>query len=244
MAVSQGRGPRPPADAPMVFIDKDGTLIEDLPYNVDPRRIRLAPGAREGIRALAAAGYRFAIVTNQSGVARGYFGEAELEEVHAHLAWLLADLGARLEGFYYCPHVPEGVNEFAIECDCRKPLPGLIHRAAEELSVALDRAWFIGDAWMDVVAGRAAGCRTIQVGPEAALADREPPERRPDHAVRDLSEAAKVILEADRDAVADRPGDRALARPASMRGGRRREIHGSLLDVLTASGPGSSRGGA
>src|ERR687890_2354226 len=86
------RSPRP-----VVFLDKDGTLIEDLPYNVDPRRIRLAPGAREAIRLLAAAGHRFVIVTNQSGVARGYFTEADLDAVHRHLEATVAELGGSLE---------------------------------------------------------------------------------------------------------------------------------------------------
>jgi D,D-heptose 1,7-bisphosphate phosphatase len=216
----------------MVFLDKDGTLIEDLPYNVDPRRIRLAPGAREGVRALAEAGYRFAVVTNQSGVARGYFDEADLEEVRRHLEWLLSDLGATLDGFYYCPHVPDGTNEYAIECACRKPLPGLIEQACEELHVDPTTSWFVGDAWMDVVAGRTAGCRTIQVGPEAATAHLEPPERRPHHAVPDLLEAARVILDAD--------GGTGIA-PRSGTGAR---LAPTPLDVAVAAGPGSSRGGA
>jgi D-glycero-D-manno-heptose 1,7-bisphosphate phosphatase len=187
-----GRRPRP-----AIFLDKDGTLIEDLPYNVDPRRIRLAPGAREGIRLLAGAGHRFVIVTNQSGVARGYFSEADLDEVRDHLAWLIEDLGGSLEGFYACPHLPDGINDFAIECDCRKPLPGLIHRAADELGIDLAASWFVGDTWMDAAAGKAAGCRTIMVGPDARTADSLPDDRRPDAAVRDLLGAAQVILAAD-----------------------------------------------
>jgi D-glycero-D-manno-heptose 1,7-bisphosphate phosphatase len=182
---------------PAIFLDKDGTLIEDLPYNVDPRRIRLAPGARDGIRLLAAAGHRFVIVTNQSGVARGYFSETDLDEVRDHLAWLVEALGGSLDGFYVCPHLPEGINEYAVECDCRKPLPGLIHRAADELGIDIESSWFIGDTWMDAAAGRAAGCRTIMVGPDARTADELPDDRRPDAAVRDLLGAARVILEAD-----------------------------------------------
>jgi histidinol-phosphate phosphatase family protein len=184
----------------VVFLDKDGTLIEDLPYNVDPRRIRLAPGAREAIRLLGAAGYRFVVVTNQSGVARGYFTEADLAEVHAHLAAIVRNLGGDLEGFYACPHLPEGINEFAVDCDCRKPLPGLIHRAARDLDVDVAASWFIGDTWMDAAAGRAAGCRTIMVGPDATSASELPHDRRPHHATRDLLGAARVILEQDRGA--------------------------------------------
>lgn len=190
-----GRAPDP---RPTVFLDKDGTLIEDLPYNVDPRRVRLAPGAREAVRLLGAAGYRLVIVTNQSGIARGYFTEAELREVETHLAAELAALGAALDGFYFCPHLPEGVNEYAIVCACRKPEPGLVRRAARDLGVDLSRAWFIGDTWMDVVAGRRAGCRTIMVGPEHRTAGDLPAAKRPDHAVADLLDAARIILAADR----------------------------------------------
>src|SRR3954470_4364570 len=116
-----------------VFLDKDGTLIEDVPYNVDPARIRLMPGAAGGLRALDAAGYRLIVVSNQSGVARGYFEEAALAAVEARLRELLAEAGVPLAGFYYCPHHPEGsVAAYAVECSCRKPQPGLLVRAARE----------------------------------------------------------------------------------------------------------------
>jgi D,D-heptose 1,7-bisphosphate phosphatase len=183
------------ATRPTVFLDKDGTLIEDLPYNVDPARIRLAPGARAGLRLLGEAGFRIVVVTNQSGVARGYFTEADLEAVARHLDAELSALGASLHGFYFCPHLPDGINEYAMECDCRKPEPGLILRASQELELSLDGSWFVGDTWMDVVAGRAAGCRTIMVGPEHRTASELPEERRPDYAVPDLLAAARIIVE-------------------------------------------------
>jgi histidinol-phosphate phosphatase family protein len=179
-----------------VFLDKDGTLIEDLPYNVDPLRIRLAPGARAGVRLIGRAGLPIVIVTNQSGVARGYFSERDLARVAAHLSAELASLGATLDGFYFCPHLPDGVNEFAIECECRKPLPGLIARAARELQIEPGSSWFVGDTWMDVAAGRAAGCRTIMVGPEHSSAHELPADRRPHHAVPDLLAAARIITTA------------------------------------------------
>jgi D-glycero-D-manno-heptose 1,7-bisphosphate phosphatase len=229
-----------------IFLDKDGTLIEDLPYNVDPRRIRLAPGARDAIRLLAAAGHRFVIASNQSGVARGYFTEAELDEVRAHLEWVVEDLGGQLVGFYACPHLPEGINEFAIECDCRKPAPGLILRAAEELDIDLDASWFVGDTWMDAVAGRAAGCRTIMVGPDVATVDSLPPDRRPDATARDLLGAARIILQAD-EADADvspptRPRDAGRRRSravGSLAGGSL--AGGSLAGSLAATSSGADR---
>jgi histidinol-phosphate phosphatase family protein len=186
-------------ERPTVFLDKDGTLIDDLPYNVDPRRVRFAPGAREAVRLLGAAGYRLVIATNQAGIARGYFTEAELREVERHLASEIEALGGTLEAFYFCPHVPapEGVNEFAIECACRKPEPGMIRRAVDELGVDPARAWFVGDTWMDVLAGRRGGCRTIMVGPEARDAASLPPDRRPEFAVADLLDAARIILAED-----------------------------------------------
>lgn len=199
----------------VVFLDKDGTLIEDLPYNVDPRRVRFAPGARDAVRRLAEAGWPIAIVTNQSGVARGYFTLEALDELARHLRRELEALGARWAGFYACPHLPEGVNEYAIDCDCRKPAPGLIRQAATELGADAASSWFVGDTWMDVAAGRAAGCRTVLVGPESRAGRTWPPDRRPDHARPDLLGAAEVILAADQaapapasdpDAVAVRPG--------------------------------------
>src|SRR3954462_3616676 len=135
------------ARRPVVFIDKDGTLIEDLPYNVDPARVRFAPGAREAVPLFHAAGYRIVVITNQSGVARGYFTEGDLVAVRSRLQEMLGDLGVPLAGFYACPHHPLGVNEYAVVCECRKPAPGLILRAAADLDIDLERSWFIGDTW-------------------------------------------------------------------------------------------------
>src|SRR4051794_39180301 len=103
-----------------IFLDKDGTLIEDVPYNVDPGRIRLAEGAAEGLRSLHAAGFRLIVISNQSGVARGLFAEEALGGVRDRLRQLLADLGVPLDGFYYCPHHPDGaVSRYSMSCACR-----------------------------------------------------------------------------------------------------------------------------
>jgi histidinol-phosphate phosphatase family protein len=179
---------------PVVFLDKDGTLIEDLPYNVDPKRIRLAPGARDAISLWALHGWRIVVVTNQSGVARGYFGIADLDAVSDHLSRTIEGLGGHWAGFYACPHLPDGINEYAVECDCRKPAPGLIRRATSDLGVDPRDAWFIGDTWMDMAAGRAAGCRTILVGPEWRLAASYPAAAQPTHAVPDLLPAARITV--------------------------------------------------
>jgi D-glycero-D-manno-heptose 1,7-bisphosphate phosphatase len=193
-----GRTPSPVGTSRRVlFVDKDGTLIEDLPYNVDPARVRFAAGAREAVRRLGAASVELAIVTNQSGVARGYFGLDDLERLRGHLAAEVATLGGRLAGLYVCPHLPEGiVPNYARDCDCRKPLPGLLLRAADELGVDLSSSWFVGDTWMDVAAGAAAGCRTILVGPEWQDRSTHPAGIVPDAAVPDLLAAVRLVLAA------------------------------------------------
>ena len=137
----RGRERAARSPGPVVFLDKDGTVIEDVPYNVDPRRIRLAPGAREAIRLLGQADATLVIATNQSGVARGYFSEDDLHAVGRHLGDVFAGLGARLAGFYFCPHVEpgDGVNAYAVICDCRKPEPGLVTAACRDLGLSLER---------------------------------------------------------------------------------------------------------
>jgi D-glycero-D-manno-heptose 1,7-bisphosphate phosphatase len=183
------------SDRGVVFVDKDGTLIEDLPYNVDPERVRFAPGARAGVRRLSEAGWDLVVVTNQSGVARGYFTEADLEALGHHLRGRIGELGGRLAGFYACPHLPDGsVPDFAVDCECRKPLAGLINQAAADLDVDPRASWCIGDTWMDVAAGAAAGCRTILVGPEYLERPGHPADVVPDAAVPDLLAAAEIIL--------------------------------------------------
>ncbi|HEX2912070.1 MAG TPA: HAD family hydrolase [Chloroflexia bacterium] len=178
-----------------IFLDKDGTLIEDIPYNVDPDLIRLLPGAAEGLRRLAGAGYLFFIITNQAGVARGLFDEAALPAVERKMRTLLQECGVELSGFYYCPHLPGGsVRRYAIDCECRKPAPGLILRAAREYEVDLAQSWFVGDILNDIEAGRKAGCRTILIdnGNETEWLISQ--ERLPHFYAPDLDEAANIIL--------------------------------------------------
>src|SRR5205823_6483112 len=173
-----------------VFLDKDGTLIEDVPYNVDPARVRLMPGAAEGLRALHAAGYRLLVISNQSGVARGYFEEAALAAVGERLGELLAEAGVPLAGFYYCPHHPEGsVAAYAVECSCRKPQPGLLVRAAREHGLDLAASWLVGDILNDIEAGRAAGCRTVLLDNGHETEWILTPQRRPHYMATDLTEA-------------------------------------------------------
>jgi D,D-heptose 1,7-bisphosphate phosphatase len=178
-----------------VFLDKDGTLVEDVPYNVDPDRMVLIPGAGEALRRLRDTDYKLIVVSNQSGVARGMFAESALLAVERRLRAMLAEYGVALSGFYYCPHHPDGATpEYAIQCDCRKPAPGLILRAAEEHGIELADSWMIGDILNDVEAGRRAGCRTILVDNGNETEWELSRERLPDCVVSDLRHAADCIL--------------------------------------------------
>jgi len=182
-----------------VFLDKDGTLVENIPYNVDPTLIRLTKGADEGLRRLHAAGYQIVVISNQSGVARGFFEEGALRAVESRVTELLDELGVPLAGFYYCPHHPEGsVPGYAVRCACRKPAPGLILRAAEELGINRSRSWIVGDLLDDVEAGRLADCETILLDRGWKAGQIVPLERRPHHVVADLAEAAGLVAGSDR----------------------------------------------
>jgi D-glycero-D-manno-heptose 1,7-bisphosphate phosphatase len=181
-----------------VFLDKDGTLVEDVPYNVDPDLIRLADGALDGLQALHDAGYLLIVVSNQSGIARGYFEEQALGAVEQRVRGLLNAAGVPLAGFYYCPHHPDGcVDPYSIECTCRKPAPGLLTRAARDHGIDLGHSWMIGDILHDVEAGRRAGCRTIllDVGHETEW--ELTPSRIPDFTMASLDAAARLIINVD-----------------------------------------------
>lgn len=147
-----------------VFLDKDGTLIRDVPYNVDPAKIRLYPDVPEALQLLQQHGYRLVVISNQSGVARGYFEEPALTGVRDELSAQVGKYGVTLDGFYYCPHHPQGtVAAYTMDCLCRKPKPGLLLRAAQELTIDLTCSWMIGDTPSDVEAGETAGCRSILI---------------------------------------------------------------------------------
>ena len=180
---------------PAVFLDKDGTLVDDVPYNVDPERIELSAGAAEGARLLSEAGYALVVVSNQSGVARGLFAEEAIAGVESRIRELLADYSVRLAGFYYCPHHPAGkVERYARLCSCRKPAPGMLLTAARDLSLDLSRSWLIGDILDDVEAGNRAGCRTILLDNVHETEWIEGPQRVPGARAADLYEAAQIVV--------------------------------------------------
>ena len=147
-----------------VFIDKDGTLIPNIPYNIDPGRITIEDETIEGLRILKDEGFLFIVISNQSGIAKGYFKEMDLEQVWNKISALLQRHEISIDAFYYCPHEPNGiVEQYAVECDCRKPLPGMILKAASQLKIDLSQSWMIGDILNDVEAGNRAGCSTILI---------------------------------------------------------------------------------
>lgn len=148
---------------PAVFIDRDGTIIEEVGYLSDPDEIVLLPGAAGAVRALNEAGFLVIVITNQAGIARGYFDSEVVEAIHERLSEKLEKDGAFIDAFYYCPHHPEYPNKDLGECDCRKPLPGMLLRAARELDIDLSNSYMIGDTAKDIEAGLRAGCKSILV---------------------------------------------------------------------------------
>jgi D-glycero-D-manno-heptose 1,7-bisphosphate phosphatase len=141
-----------------VFLDRDGTLVDELGFLRRPEDLRLLPRAAEGVRAFNAAGWRVIVVTNQSGLARGLFTPDDLAAVHARLEAALAEEGARLDAILHCPHHPEeGVPPLRAACECRKPAPGLLLEAASRFGLELGACWIVGDSRRDLEAGRRAG---------------------------------------------------------------------------------------
>lgn len=179
-----------------IFIDKDGTLIKDNPYNVDPSKIEFYPEVWEALRLIARRGFLFIVVSNQPGVAKGNFREVELENLISSFRRTFERRGVPLAGFYYCPHHPDGVVDgYSIACQCRKPNPGLLFKAAGRFNVKLEESWMIGDILNDVEAGNRAGCRTIMLDRKYETEWLAGEWRKPDFIVGNLLEAAGTVLE-------------------------------------------------
>ena len=171
-----------------VFLDRDGTLVRDTRYPHRPEDYELLPGVGAALRRLRAAGYRLAIVTNQSGIGRGLFAEADFERFQAELLADLARADVGIERTYHCPHLPDA------GCPCRKPAPGMLWRARAELGAELEASWVVGDSPVDVELAARAGCRgAVRVGAEAGT---PPPPARPAAYAEapNLSAAAAHIL--------------------------------------------------
>lgn len=172
-----------------VFFDKDGTLIKNVPYNVNPDLIEMTAGAAQAVQDLRAADFKLFVISNQSGVARGFFAAQDLG-----LVWRKLDelFGVQFDGFYFCPHFEKGtIPEYMLACDCRKPSPGLILQAAREHGINLKKSWMIGDNISDAEAGRDAGCQTILLVHDNKISDSAVALQQ---TAANLTEAANLIL--------------------------------------------------
>ena len=182
-----------------MFVDRDGTIVELVDYLCDPQQVRLCPGAREGLRALRAAGYRLVVATNQSGLARGLFNEEQRQAVDREIERHLGSAAAP-DSILFCPHHPQGSRpELTRSCPCRKPRTGLLREAARREGLDLSRSYLVGDSPADVECGRRAGLRTVQVGTGYGGAVADPheygfPLRAPTHKAADFGAAAAWIL--------------------------------------------------
>jgi len=185
---------------PAVFLDRDGTICEEVGYLARPDQVTLVPGSAQAIRRLNQAGVLAIVTTNQSGVARGYFTEEDVRAVHWRLRELLAEQGARLDAIYYCPHHAEqGTGPYRVNCDCRKPRPGMLLRAARELPVNLAASYVVGDKLADVEFGRALNLATVLVLTGYGAAERNrladsAAGSQPDFIAADLPQAVEWIL--------------------------------------------------
>jgi D-glycero-D-manno-heptose 1,7-bisphosphate phosphatase len=181
-----------------IFLDRDNTIIANDEYLGDPSAVRLVKGAASAISSLRGLGYKIVVVTNQSGVARGLFGEADVEAVHVRLAELVKQTanGAEIDRFYYCPYL-EGaaIEKYNVDHPWRKPKPGMLLAAAKDMGLDLELCWMVGDAERDVAAGKAAGVRTILIGPAAEALTDLPPDRQPDYSADSLIDAARIIAQ-------------------------------------------------
>jgi D-glycero-D-manno-heptose 1,7-bisphosphate phosphatase len=182
-----------------VFLDRDGTMIEERGYLDRLDLVTPFPYTAEAIRRLRRAGFVVVVVTNQAGIARGFFDEAFVRSVHRHLDALLTLEAAVPDAYYFCPHHPDGVVEaYRVACRCRKPAPGMVERAAEDLGLDVARSFVVGDKWLDVGLARQAGARGILVrtGYGAETADAPPPDARAERVVPTLLDAADYIIAA------------------------------------------------
>lgn len=198
----------------IVFLDRDGTLNEEVNYLHRPEDMRLLPGVPQALARLKEAGFKLVVITNQAGVARGYYREEDVKALHQYMNGLLADFGAEIDGFYYCPHHPvHGIGDYKKNCLCRKPGIGMFLQAEEQFAVDKAHSYMIGDKLLDTRAGQNYGVFSVLVGTgygkelhEKCLAEetKVPPY---DYYADTLDQAADWILKQDQEtAVRERGG--------------------------------------
>lgn len=184
----------------IVFLDRDGTINEEVHYLHRPEDFCFLPGVPQALRRLKEAGYQLVVVTNQAGVARGYYTEEDVQNLHRYVNSLLREQGAEIAAFYYCPHHPEyGIGPYRVRCRCRKPGVGLFEQAAERFSIDREASFMVGDKLLDVEAGKNYGLTSILVGTgygreEKARLEAEGASPPYDYYGNDLTEAVDWIL--------------------------------------------------
>ena len=177
-----------------IFLDRDDTLIEDPGYINNPDQVKLLPGVPRALAELKTMGYKLVLVTNQSAVARGIVTEKTLRNIHDRLEQLLAGNNACLDAIYYCPYHPDGViPKYRKESDCRKPNPGMLLTAADEMDIDLSQSWMIGNGAHDVEAGLRAGCKTILIDPPSRQHQSLPGDPTPHYRAVNITEAVNII---------------------------------------------------
>jgi D-glycero-D-manno-heptose 1,7-bisphosphate phosphatase len=178
-----------------VFIDKDGTLVENIPYNIDPVKVCIYKDVPEALRMLNAKGFKIVVVSNQPGIALGHFKKRDFEKFIHFFYKRFEEQGIKLDGFYYCPHHPDGkVAKYSKECKCRKPKSGMILQAAEDLNIDISKSWMVGDILNDVESGKNAGCNTVLIdnGNETEWVLNG--QRKPLYTFKKVISAAKMII--------------------------------------------------
>jgi len=177
-----------------IFLDRDDTLIEDPGFINHPDQVKLLDGVAEALIELKALGYKLIVASNQSGVARGILSEKTLGQIHDRLKQLLSESGVHLDGIYYCPYHPDGVvPKYRKDSDWRKPNPGMLLAAADEMNIDLSKSWLIGNMDRDIQAGLKAGCQTILINQSPHQKLTEPGQPNPDYKAVNMREAANII---------------------------------------------------
>ena len=189
----------------VVFLDRDGTINEEVHYLYRPEDFKFLPGVPEALKMLTDSGYKLVVVTNQAGVARGYYSEADVVKLHGYVNQLLKPYGTGIHGFYYCPHHPEhGKGRYKMACGCRKPGIGLFEQAEKDFAVDKSASYMIGDKLLDVEAGKRYGVTSILVGTGYGAGYRRQAEEAGtlpeyDYYAETLTAAARWILQRDED---------------------------------------------
>lgn len=183
---------------PAVFLDRDGTINVEKDYLIDLAEFEFIPGVPAALKQLQDAGYLLVVVSNQSGVARGFFSEEQVDKLHGYMIDLLSEVGVSLAGIYICPHHPTaGLGKYLLDCDCRKGNPGMLLQAAKELAIDLQKSYMIGDKDADIQAGQGAGCKTVLVRTGYGQKYARAAMHYDAAVVADLPSAARLILSED-----------------------------------------------